>query len=732
MHTHHSCWLLTAVAVVIVVLSGPNSTRAQDASNARRFDTTVNIGRLGYLTQEERDKLAANGFVICIHPTDISNQEASQVYLQCQRSRFPIFVSSDAMLHTWHLVADWSLRFLEASSLRQDLVNLTDAMLTQSLTDDDDIGDDQPALKAAAMKNAVFFNVAKCLLTDATLDGVPENIREKIEAELALIDAHDGFATSPLFGYREDYSQYAPRGHYTRTEDFKGYFKAMVWYGRMGFHLNGVREVDGQLTVDAPDETGQTLQALLICRALAAAKVKGEAALDVWNRIYETSCFFAGRSDDLSVRDYATVMEKVYGADPSLEDLRDGRKLAEFLAQARKLPKPAILSTLVTDVSSRQVDWRTQTQQFRLMGQRFTPDAHIFQNLVYDKVTAYRGGDTKPFTATAAGGTCFRGWPRGLDVMAVFGSDIAAEILAAEGDTDYEGYDAQFGKLRAIRAGATGEESTGDLYGSRLWALRAILSAPGPEVPPFMRSRAWRAKQVNAALGSWTELKHDTIVYTKQPYAMAQAAMAGKAGDAQWRRYLPAEVVRGYVEPVPELYARIRQCVAQLREKYVSLGFPADRGLVGNFQSFEGLLASLETIANKELAGRELTDQEYELIEHIGSRLTGILMYSHYIDVHERFASEVDNKMAIVADVFTQVNEQRVLEEAVGLPAEIFVIAPVDGRDKVCRGVAYSYYEFKQPMEDRLTDEKWREMLEKGEPPPMAPWSLEFTVLGEK
>ncbi|MEA1925191.1 MAG: DUF3160 domain-containing protein, partial [Candidatus Altiarchaeota archaeon] len=31
-------------------------------------------------------------------------------------------------------------------------------------------------------------------------------------------------------------------------------------------------------------------------------------------------------------------------------------------------------------------------------------------------------------------------------------------------------------------------------------------------------------------------------------------------------------------------------------------------------------------------------------------------------------------------------------------------------------GPVMSYYEFKHPMSDRLTDENWREMLETGKP----------------
>jgi hypothetical protein len=240
-----------------------------------------------------------------------------------------------------------------------------------------------------------------------------------------------------------------------------------------------------------------------------------------------------------------------------------------------------------------------------------------------------------------------------------------------------------------------------------------------------MQSDAWMKKQLNTALGSWTELKHDTIVYTKQPYSMSQMALSAMGKGAI---QLPAETVRGYVEPLPELYARIRESVSQLRQRLTSLGFPSDRALDNNFKSFENLLARLENISQKELAGETPDDGEYELIATIGDRLGGILRYSHYIDVSEKFRSEMDNKMPIVADVFTEVNSSQVLEEAVGVPAEIFVIANVDGRDKVCLGAAYSYYEFKHPMNDRLTDEKWRSMIKQGKQPPPPEWVEDMAV----
>ena len=723
-----SC-LILSVCVVSWPFFDLEATSATEQQTSKELKTNIDISKLHYLTAEEKEKIAKNGFVIFIpkraayYPED----EALSIYSKCKNSHFPVFVTSDVILHVAHLLFDWSLRFLEMSCLKQDLLNLTDAMLTKSLTYYDQIEDESSVLKEAALKNAIFFNVAKSILTESGLEEVPEAIARTIEEERSLIEKHSGFSISPLFGYKEDYSQYAPRGHYARSPEFEKYFKAMMWYGRMGFRLAPIKETRGEYVLDKKAGLIETLQAILICRALGETKIKGESAATVWERIYETTSFFSGRSDDLTVKEYEEVMDKVYGPECLLSTIAGEEKIVEFIKQARQLRKPRILSTYVTDVSARAVDWKTQTQALQFMGQRFTPDSHIFQNLVYDKVKWYTGKDPKPFTAVFANGAWFRGFPRGLDIMAVLGSNMAERVLEEGRDTDFEGYEEQLLQLKKEYASVDRDVWMQDLYWSRMWALKSILAKPSGNVPFFMQSEAWLKKQLNTALGSWTELKHDTIVYTKQPYSMNQAALSVMGKGA----HLPPETVHGYVEPVPKLYARVRESVVQLRLRLTSLGFPSDKALENNFWSFEKILASLEDISKKELAGEIPTESEYELVENIGNRLKRVLRAAHYMDVTEKFRSKMDHKMPIVADVFTDVNTDQVLEEAIGRPAEIFVIANVDGKDKVCLGVAYSYYEFKQPMSDRLTDEKWRSMIKENEQPPI-PKGIEQIAVKQK
>ena len=55
-----------------------------------------------------------------------------------------------------------------------------------------------------------------------------------------------------MLGYIEDYSQYKPRGHYTRSETLEKYFKAMMWYGHTGFFINPRNPDVSERTGDEP------------------------------------------------------------------------------------------------------------------------------------------------------------------------------------------------------------------------------------------------------------------------------------------------------------------------------------------------------------------------------------------------------------------------------------------------------------------------------------------------
>jgi len=69
-----------------------------------------------------------------------------------------------------------------------------------------------------------------------------------------------------------------------------------------------------------------------------------------------------------------------------------------------------------------------------------------------------------------------------------------------------------------------------------------------------------------------------------------------------------------------------------------------------------------------------------------------------------------------------------VLEEGTGKISEIYVVVPVDGKLKIAKGGVFSYYEFTHPMSDRLTDKKWREILNSEQAPKLPEWTDDFVA----
>jgi len=157
------------------------------------------------------------------------------------------------------------------------------------------------------------------------------------------------------------------------------------------------------------------------------------------------------------------------------------------------------------------------------MGQRFVLDAYIFEELTWREV----GTQANP-----------RLLPKGLDVMAALGSEEAYAILGEMGETAYANYPEQMTKLRGEISALQLDSWTQNLYWTWLYAFDPLLESKGAQYPAFMQTEAWARKDLHTALGSWTELKHDTILYAKQ----TMAEMGG--GE-------PPDLPRGWVEPNP-------------------------------------------------------------------------------------------------------------------------------------------------------------------------------------
>jgi hypothetical protein len=647
------------------------------------------------------DGLLRNGFVVVPYAR---TEDLVEVYRQQRRRDKPVFVTTDTVLHLYHVQFDETLKAIEERDFHPRIVRFSQEMLKASQAD---YGQMQGELKEAARRNMAYFSVGLSLLTGQTQ--APGEVRREVEAELKLIEAHGGFEPSPIFLYKEDYSQYVPRGHYTRSELLKRYFKGLMWYGRISMLLKGKTAQTSGL-IDEKDARIQTLQACLIAAHLYAP---GSKLVEDWDRIYGVTAFYVGTADDLTPYEYAEAMKKICGASFEWSKLAQDETIHALRSELATYRAPQIYGgtgdiVLTPPFSPEQLDKAlADTKGMRLMGQRFIPDSYMFEQLVFPAIEGFTGAGT-PFTLVQAQGGPVRGFPRGLDVMAVLRSERALQILKDEGDTAYRRYDEQLAKLRQQSAGFTQKEWNRNLYWSWLYALQALVEPCGEGYPTFMQGEAWQDRRLWAALGSWAELRHDTILYAKQSYTMVGTAAPGLA---------PAAPPPSYVEPAPEFYARLLALAKMTRSGLTAMDV-LDEEAQGRLQELEGIIQKLLDISLQELRNEKLSEEDYGYIDGIADRLEAAVLG----------VEEVGLKTTMVADVHTDGNTRQCLEEGVGYVHLLVACYPVpDGRIAVGTGPVLSQYEFKHPMADRLTDEAWRELLQ-SQPPEAPKWTASFVV----
>jgi len=562
---------------------------------------------------------------------------------------------------------------------------------------------------------------------------IPKAVEREVRAELALIAAHKGFAPSPLFTYTEDYSQYVPRGHYTRSTRLRRYFHAMMWYGRMTFILKGGRPYgQGDESFLVPEDTArkQTLAAAVLTRVLNEQKLPdGRPARAVWERIYAVTSFYVGLADDLGLQEYGAAMTSAFGAAANPATLAKKDNMFKLQRELAKFRAPAIYGgmgqQMVADGRADPVallKMLDKTAGFRLMGQRFVPDSYAMGRLVYPTVGRPNG---KPdmFTASRGQEGHLRGFPRGLDVMALLGSQRARQILTELRDDDYgrnaQGeslrYDVVFKGLKAEFDALSDSDWNRNAYWAWLHALKPLMARFGKGYPAFMTNQAWRDKSVTTALASWSQLRHDTILYAKQSYA----ATGGEK--------VPLKPVGGYVEPAGEFYARMLALTRMTRKGLGEMKVTTKPALK-RLEALEKIVARLLAISEKELAHKPLSDDDVKFIRNFGDRLKYIKVSSGPTHDWRRLEQIKEAmKTTLVADVHTDQNSGKVLEEGTGW-VDLIVVCYLqpDGRLVLGAGPVLSYYEFKHPMSDRLTDQKWRQMLRGGRTPKRPEWTRSY------
>ena len=606
------------------------------------------------------------------------------------------FVTTDYMLHVYHRLLEKEFEHAEQSKMYGVVHGLSQALFKQALSEAESTQDAYQKQSAARLSG--FFAVPLVMTesvqgeaqADSTADtgadtltaalkvldryrtGMDPVIADQAKQELTLIyAATDTQAQSPLFGqyqkavnpnYFEDYTQYGPRSHYAKNSVLRSYFRSMMWFGRQNF------------LAASPDLMRDSLT---IARWMGSGDLKKQ-----WESIYDPTTFFVGESDDMGIYEYQDLLKQISSGTTITGD--DIRRAQELIKTYRG---PAILSTaLVGDsvTTSTKEDLLESTRGFRFMGQRFTPDAFIFNRLT-------KGQEQGPNLPSM---------PTALMVTAAFGDKASEPLLeqwiTKQAPESRHAIHARLDELKHKFAGLPDDMWTQNIYWGWIRTLTTLFQEPSQLTgyPFFMRQDAWRAKDTNAVLGSWTELKHDTLLYAKQSYAEM-----GGGGDEPTKK--PA-VPKGYVEPNIAFWDRL---LALSQMTYVGMNGQGllDQEMQSRNDQFLKSLKFFREVAVEEIENKTISEQDFERLRTEPGTLS---------DVLRALPGDVDTednaRAALIADVHTDVPGGQILYEATGKPDSIFVAVKDANGARLTRGLVYSYYEFAGPLAKRLTDKDWR------------------------
>ena len=631
----------------------PEYSVAEDLSNIYNINYYIN----DYFTFNDKQTkaLVENKFFVDGSRT---YEQPFEVYEGNEYGYLPNFVTADSLLHLFHSSYDGLLRELEVEKFLPRLIDVSNAMAAKSLEDYNDAKD--LMVKELAMKNTAYFVLAAKLFGAETSGELPQEVKDLVDKEYKNIEAMSK-ADSNLVAKAVDYSQFKPRGHYTRSEELKKYFRGVMLFSQeaMIFYDDLGNPIDENI-----------IQGLMMAKNL----IGDEESFKKWEDVNDSVNFLVENSEDVDPYLMGQVYFSHFNKDTGVDKLADEKNLEKVYKTLDQLPKPKI--QYYEDTS------------FRFMPQRAVLDNVWAQNLLDTDRPSKR-----PLYS-------------GLDIAALLGSKEAEEmVLADEQNKKWDEFEKRYKEAKDM-AKVLDDEKEGrkNVYRSWLWMLKSYEEEIPESFPEFMKSKAWVFKDINSQLGSWAQLKHDTILYGKQ----AAAEMGG--GEEEH------EMPQSYVEPRVGLYDRMIWAMNYMKENLKARELLTESN-EKNMNNFIDMVDFLRKVSVAELKNEIVDAKDQERLFYIGGEMENIFI--KFVDEKVEFFNEIeeqaDRNMATVADLMVTVENtvgiepSKYLEVGSGMAQEMYVVYQIGDKIILGTGPVYSYYEFLS--DERMTDEEFQTKL---------------------
>jgi hypothetical protein len=660
--------------------------------DAGQISTTLPLTETLNVTQTT--VLTRGGFVI----VPAGYPSFASLYNDPEMATYPLFISVDSVLHASRLTFGRVLRATERQHLLPELEMLDLEMFELSWARFEatqaQATPREQRLANTALHNAAYFAVASSLLDPEFTP--PKVLSPVVSAELSLIAAGQAITTSPLMDLpgvpdeeklRVDYSQFVPSGTFARDEDLARYYRAMTWHRAIAYR---------------PDQREETRAAAAIAHTLQSHSTPRV----LWRRIHAVLAFFEGRDASYTPPEYADLLAQVWddtGTPPGdTTALADEERMDVFIEGIEDLPLPDNpIWTIWAAKEPIERDWR-------FFGMPFRVEAYVFGQTTGDAVGS--PGKERPL-------------PSGIDLAAVLGSLEAYRVASEVGYTGYMNYVEQVDTVRNELSAIPVEYWTDEQHWNWLYVYRSLLEEKNASYPSWMNTTAWKRRTLQAKLGGWTHVHHSAGADLDSISPEGEAGPSAEASAAAPEAEMPA-TTWGYVEPQPEVYARLAALTRLVVDGLESrLMLPAEEREM--LLELETWLMFLQDTARRELTTQSLTDEEYARLGEYGAfvdRLTRLAMADLGV-----VPEPVDNLVlgegyseAVAVPLVTAADTQ--LVEATGPVDEIYVVVERGRRPTLARGGAYAQYEFPWPVADPMTDARWSVLLTGGQGPDRPSW----------
>jgi len=691
------------------------------SQKVRNMDFRMNEAELAVLKQ--------NGFVVS---EGLGTRSFGEQFYRIYSRDLPVFISADALLQAWHHTYDHMLMELEevyfttvldemlaamAKELPRAKKQYDDGLLSECVTDADFFIATARSLLAGKARLPLYRGANTPVPPIVPVPTAFNQDDRVLKSLTACRDEQLKFEF-PLFGRPRDvdFSQFKPRGHYAKSPDLARYFQAMMWLGRIDLRVAGNPEEA------SPRELGA---AIVLHDLLVSA-----GQFDNWKSFDRMLQTFVGKTDSMTFAQLGSVLRKAGINSPA--DVKNFNVLETIQAEIEKGKFGA--QEIHGDVYTSPFgpEKLKLPRSFTFLGQKFAIDSWALAKVVYDDII-WDGDKVQ------------RRIPSCLDVaFSVLGNNVVVPDLVAR-MTDRAGMKFRDGlnyqhNLAAVRNVIDAQDKgvwTETVYAHWLACLRELATpTTDAKYPEAIRTRAWAMKSLNTQLASWTQLRHDTVLYVKQSYTMRAAC----------------EYPAGYVEPHVGFWARFETMLSRSADLIEKAPFP-DRAIdkygakvrlkevqkkqVAFLRDFAKRAALLKGMAEKELAQQPFNADEVTCFKAVvdGRGGSGAPRYDGwYPKLFYNNPYAVEDYDGLVADVHTDVPDDVtgdpgcVLHQGVG-KVDMLIIAVDSGPDRmIYAGPVLSHYEFAAPGTTRHADHEWQMILNRKNAPPRPAWTREYLV----